>query len=455
MSGNVYYYDFACKSGITIATNAVNEDDIALNYVSGGTAESLIAAGTYTHVADGNTSRVFVWCSDDADPDTHNMMVMQSASTAYWGPTGGTYKSGNYITFDGIIFQGGHYNGGYAVAVSGNGMEFKNCVFGPSGHYGFKVFGDTYLFNTCQWDSINGLIENSIFRGCKKVGIDITGGDNWTVRNCEFNGEGKTYVEYCGIVAKNGSSNCVIDSCWIHDFTVSPHNDVSRLICIGGLSTYYTYSAAIKDGEGLIPESTDQVVKNCIISNCNGFTELVYFEGALRGRLLNNIFNNCEAYLYIMASHPCDSGNYVNGSMSYDCVVANNIFSNCTVATTIKSFFQMSDTTILLSSRNWTIQNNCVYGAQVASQKYYLNGTPGATKSLAEALADWGFGTNDIYTDPLFVNASGLFNTPTDFKLQSTSPCINAGADVGLTTDYNGDPVIGLPDIGAYEFFLA
>lgn len=36
--------------------------------------------------------------------------------------------------------------------------------------------------------------------------------------------------------------------------------------------------------------------------------------------------------------------------------------------------------------------------------------------------------------------------------LQSTSPAIDAGTDVSLTTDFEGDPIYGLPDIGGYEF---
>ena len=54
---------------------------------------------------------------------------------------------------------------------------------------------------------------------------------------------------------------------------------------------------------------------------------------------------------------------------------------------------------------------------------------------------------NTIQVAPLFVDVS----TP-DFHLQSTSPCINAGINVGLTTDYAGNPVPDVPDIGAYEF---
>lgn len=53
---------------------------------------------------------------------------------------------------------------------------------------------------------------------------------------------------------------------------------------------------------------------------------------------------------------------------------------------------------------------------------------------------------NSNKSDPLFINA------PTNFALQETSPVIDSGTDVGLTTDYSGNPIYGTPDIGPYEY---
>ena len=39
-----------------------------------------------------------------------------------------------------------------------------------------------------------------------------------------------------------------------------------------------------------------------------------------------------------------------------------------------------------------------------------------------------------------------------DFRLSSTSPAIDAGVNLGLDTDLDGDPITGFPDIGAYEY---
>lgn len=57
-----------------------------------------------------------------------------------------------------------------------------------------------------------------------------------------------------------------------------------------------------------------------------------------------------------------------------------------------------------------------------------------------------GYEVNSIYGDPLFIDSVGG-----DFHLQTGSPAINAGVNVGLTQDYEGHAIDGVPDIGVYE----
>ncbi|MFY9110504.1 MAG: choice-of-anchor Q domain-containing protein [Desulfomonilia bacterium] len=57
------------------------------------------------------------------------------------------------------------------------------------------------------------------------------------------------------------------------------------------------------------------------------------------------------------------------------------------------------------------------------------------------------FDNNILATDPLLMDIVGG-----DYRLREGSPAIDAGINVGLSSDYRGWPLVGLPDIGAYEF---
>gem|GEM_PF-6215276 len=60
---------------------------------------------------------------------------------------------------------------------------------------------------------------------------------------------------------------------------------------------------------------------------------------------------------------------------------------------------------------------------------------------------------NSNNSDPLFINGTGSYSTSTDYRLTYLSPAIDAGTVVaGLTTDFAGNPIYGVPDIGAYEY---
>jgi len=68
--------------------------------------------------------------------------------------------------------------------------------------------------------------------------------------------------------------------------------------------------------------------------------------------------------------------------------------------------------------------------------------------------ADWKTNSGQ---DAHSLNADPKFRSTTDFHLLPTSPCIGAGTDVGLTTDFAGmtvpHPARATPSIGAYEFY--
>jgi hypothetical protein len=93
---------------------------------------------------------------------------------------------------------------------------------------------------------------------------------------------------------------------------------------------------------------------------------------------------------------------------------------------------------------NFVSDYNIVYSPTATSYYAFVNGVD---KTWAE-WQDLGYDTHGLNVDPKFVSSS------TDFHLQSTSPAINTGSNVGLTQDYyaNSAPQGPAPDIGAHEF---
>jgi hypothetical protein len=82
-----------------------------------------------------------------------------------------------------------------------------------------------------------------------------------------------------------------------------------------------------------------------------------------------------------------------------------------------------------------------------------LEGTLWGSGSWAND-TDWGgdgavvTGAVNIWGDPAFVNPGGG-----DYHLGTSSEARNAGVDGGVTDDVDGEPRLGIPDIGADEYW--
>ncbi len=100
---------------------------------------------------------------------------------------------------------------------------------------------------------------------------------------------------------------------------------------------------------------------------------------------------------------------------------------------------------------NFTVNNTIFYDTVNLSAGVILTGN-NSIFSQSEASVEASGGvvncTNCYFsTDPLLINASS-----NNFILTQSSPAIDVGTDVGLSTDYAGNSLYGIPDIGAYEY---
>jgi len=152
-------------------------------------------------------------------------------------------------------------------------------------------------------------------------------------------------------------------------------------------------------------------------------------------KIYNNTIDGNEANIYLLSG-----GDNV---LYYE--IKNNILSNPTgisgSAGLADHFFQyMADPGEYLD-----IDYNLYYPASSSSNFYQGSGKTFAQWKALTPNRD----ANSVVGDPSFVSAS-------DFNLQLGSPAINAGVDMGITTDYEGTTIpqgMGY-DIGAYEFPL-
>jgi len=157
---------------------------------------------------------------------------------------------------------------------------------------------------------------------------------------------------------------------------------------------------------------------NNIIYNCKSGWGIHLYSSTNRTSTNISILNNTWAN-----QNPYRNGQILICGSINNLLIENNIFYLPTTAGVTVS-------TTPFTYSNCLIKNNMTYGGVINS---------GTATGIT-------FSNNIDNTNPKLTNPTAY-----DYTLQSTSPAINAGINVGLTYDFLGNPIIGLPDLGAYE----
>ncbi len=257
-----------------------------------------------------------------------------------------------------------------------------------------------------------------------------------------------TSVLYDGIKFDTGSSYCIVVNCTIRNHTsYYDQTYASSGILVRKDSTGNTFRNNVFENNGTDPYShniylagTNNVFEHNEVSGSFGWGVQVYSADSVTS-------NNIVRYNYIHNNGAGSRGGGIVldsgvGNMAYYNIVESNNYG-ITVDES-SSGTGVYNNTIINSTRNGitlgvgsstaTVRNNIVFGSRL--DNYLCNGCSDPTQD--HNLLD---GTN-----PLFVSSS-------DYRLQSSSPAINGGvAIVGMMSDYSGNSIKGLPDIGAYEF---
>ena len=156
-----------------------------------------------------------------------------------------------------------------------------------------------------------------------------------------------------------------------------------------------------------------------------------------RNKIYNNVaYNNSISGIRVKGDSPARPNN-VTGN-----IVKNNIATGNTIELDVR-FGGENDGT---AGYNNVYENNC-FGVESDKFIMWANMTYIDTYDAWESA--YGGNTHSVQSEPLFKNTAG-----SDFSLQSSSPAIDAGVDVGLTHDYYNTAISPFRpvDIGAIEY---
>jgi hypothetical protein len=280
--------------------------------------------------------------------------------------------------------------------------------------------------NSAEFDTYITIDGTEVHHNARQ-GIVTQALDNATFKNFWSHHNGAT-----GLQIEDNSSNVVIE-----DFICENNSQLAEWTYETGLWVDDAKNITVQRGTmrnnqtGLrVTYSTNVLASyNLIYSNQDGYSD---------GNSSGIDFYNSDVTLYnsVIDGNSSTTAGINRGSVSLrgtgTYTLKNNIISN-----------DQSKYDIFRSGTNKIIEdNNLIYNTRTLNI-YNLT----KAESWSTYKTESGQGAHSITTNPLFTDkANGNFN------LQSTSPAINAGVNVGLTADYLKNAILTTPDIGAIEY---
>lgn len=318
----------------------------------------------------------------------------------------------------GSLCLGGHEG----MLIYNNTIECLTRISGNPGYCiktqypgfmrGMKVYNNTLSTGSNAWLFA---IEGFFFYGCEFYNNTILGA-------IDINGTNK------------GAAPAYDYGAWIHDNIIGPAEA----------------SASAYEGNIFEFNTSDVIIERNIFRNLQ--TGLLFTPRTnctvKDYQIRYNIFQNFKSGAYAVSGGTADGTFYFDNIRFY-----NNVFHGSPLwglslfGIWNKLYFQNN----IFTASGWYwcgLRGKVAASDSIFIQNNILYGNAQSNGVLFETEATNYVNSGNITTSPLFASIG------TDFTLQSGSPAIDAGLDVGLTTDYRNYvvPANSTPDIGAYEY---
>jgi len=419
-----------CISGIIILPYAnagdvyVNPGDDIQAAINGATAYDTIhfSAGTYNPSATININKPLTLLGPQAGVDPRPY----AGSTRTPGDISSeAIIDGNginrilYIDADDVIIDGLEVKDGTGDLIrqsnTHTGTIVRNCIVHDA------INDEGIQLANC----IDGFIEYNYIFDVAQDGANLAGSINCAI----YKNEVTSSDSENGAIYVYESSEITIDSNYVHDTTAA-----------NGIELY--------ENEG------DITIKNNLV--CQNLWEIKSQHHDYSGNAILGYKPTATGFTVTIA-HNTLSDNAVGGASSYhynEIGFGNGIGLN----TVYPPYYGLNFDGIIDIYDNIISFNGLPsYGYGVITKIYYTCPGPSTVNVDYNDIYNNGAGTctgtctvgaNNIYTDPMFVNA-GMY----DYHLQSGSSCIDSGITLaGISVDFEGNTRDANPDMGAYEY---
>ena len=401
------------------------------------------AASEYTLEAARRYRAVYV---NGKDYVTFNDLTVQGGNGNLYSTDGATFdiKDSTHITLNNILVRYSWITGLYIKAAT-RGIEditVQNSEISYSGN-GIHVHGDSsYGVTNVTFDNLHihniAQFENDTrgFSSLDREGIGINGygiSSGFTLSNIIVHDVGDN------VSANNlGIFFYKVNNVLLRNFLVYNCARAGVEVVDGAYGCNNVLAYGIVHSNGKIATNDEAFSGGVIIKPSYG-------TGMNGTKLLNSIIYNNDG---LASNDPNKRGGLVvyknfTAPLSSSIEIKNNIIS-CNITNDLLIYENTGALSGLSSDYN-------LFYRKSGNAIVYNNKTYDYQKIIGDEAGYYSYETS---RDTHSINSDPKLTSTTNFHLLPGSPAINAGVDVGLTTDIEGTDIEGYPEIGAYEYPL-